>query len=85
MVKITDAQFRTMQHLGWSPEIWWHDLPAGTRDVLRRRGHLREVRRVSCGTRGHRHPGYVTLSRRGLRALTVEATRRGLESTVGSS
>jgi hypothetical protein len=84
MDKITDAQFRAMQRLAWYPEIWWHGLQAGTRDVLHRRGHLRETRRIGCSTRGHRHPGYVTLSRRGLRALTVEAGRRG-ESIVGSS
>jgi len=84
MDKITDAQFRAMQLLAWIPEIWWHDLPAGTRDVLRRRGHLRETRRIGCNTRGHRHPGYVTLSRRGYRALAAEAGRRH-ESTVGSS
>jgi hypothetical protein len=60
------------------PEIWWHDVPAGPRTVIHRKGWLREVRSTKCGTPGHKHPGYVTISARGLKALEHETSLRKL-------
>jgi hypothetical protein len=74
---VTSAQYSALSDLSWSPEIWWHDLPTGTREVLHRRRWLRVARRVACVTHGHEHPGYVTISQRGMNAFTRERIRRG--------
>lgn len=76
-VKMSEAQHDALNDLWWFPEIWWHDLPAGTREVLRRRRWLREVRRESCNTHGRKHPGYVTISKAGIAALRKEDACRG--------
>jgi hypothetical protein len=82
--KITAAQLQALDDLRWHPSVWWHNLPPGTRDVLRDRGWLREVGRSKCGTPRCCHPGYVTLSPTGLDAYnraikaTITAARAGL-------
>jgi hypothetical protein len=84
---MTDAQLNALRDLAWAPEtsgIWWHDLPAGAREVLRRRRWIREVRRVKCSTHRRRHPGYVTISKIGVRALAKEDERRKLSVRYGN-
>lgn len=76
-MKVTDAQYNALCDLFWLPEVWWHDLPAGTREVIHRRGWLRVARREACNTHGHAHPGYVTISKRGEVVLKHEQARRG--------
>ncbi len=73
---MTDAQYAALDLLAWSPETWWHDVPAGPRKILHRKGWLREVRKVGCNTKGHRHPGYVAISAAGKRAFDVETAIR---------
>ncbi len=74
---MTNAQLKALENLDWYPEVWWHEIPPGTRAVLHRNGWLREVGRTRCSTPGHRHPGYVTLSKAGLTALRAERAVRG--------
>lgn len=72
---MTTAQFDTLERLAWTPDddgVWWHDLPYPTRDVLLARGWLQEAYNPGCQTKGHKHPGYVTISDAGYKAL-VEA------------
>lgn len=69
---MSDAQYEALRWLAWTGEIWWHDLPPGTRRVLWGKGWIRESRKIGCATPGHKHPGYVTLSRAGRTALRRE-------------
>lgn len=69
----TAAQRDALELIEWNERggggMWWHDIPAGTRDVLHRNGWIREVRAVGCTTRGCKHPGEVGITSLGVRAL----------------
>lgn len=75
---LTVAQEEVLDSLDFSSdnEVWWHDLPAGTRDVLYRQGLIHEVRKEKCGTPGHDHPGYVGITERGKQALALAKRHR---------
>jgi len=69
---MNEAQKRALQDIIWRTELWWHDIPSGTRDVLLRNGWIQQVqqkRAVPCLTHGFKHPGYMEISEAGLSAL----------------
>jgi hypothetical protein len=67
----THAQVVELELLAWSAEgRWWHDIHPSTRKALWRNGWICEIKpREGCNTKGHRHPGYVTISEAGLVVL----------------
>ncbi len=66
---LTPAQLSCLHDLSTRNELWWHDLPAGTREILHKRGLIQEVQAMQCGTLTHRHPGYMGISKAGLAAI----------------
>ncbi len=66
---MNEAQKKALQDVIWRTELWWHDIPSGTRDVLLRNGWIQQKRSVPCITHGFDHPGYMEISEAGMSAL----------------
>ena len=65
---VTPTQVETLERIAWHGNQWWHDLPHPTRNVLLRERWIAHAH-GSCVTHDKRHPGYVTITPRGVRAL----------------
>lgn len=83
-VKLSPSMLDALYQIEWAAEpVWYHDVGAGshTAEALLRR-KLVQGKPGECGTPGHRHAGYLRLTRKGRKVLAKAVEENNRQRTA---